>query len=230
MPAEKLRDPSYEIKLASGEEAVVGNRNTTLILDGEGRWCDIPCVSDTSTFLCLVKQYFKPRVNGEIRRLTQLQALYGSSPIQTKTVIGTGLFYYEQPNSGIFEEEVWKGVLAQSMRAAGLSVNPIPPHLFPSVGSMKDSFLNQEVDPLDYNPVSDLMTHTFVLCPALSRFESGYLSGKNLAIGYRAAIGVDGNALLGLLREDEIQTYPEFPGHSCVLTKTLMNAVKKVIE
>jgi len=202
-----------------------------LILDREGRWCDIPCASDSSSLQNLVKLYFKPRVRSEIQRLEKIRALMDSSHGAEKdTVLGVGLFYYEPPESGMFEEEKWKGEVVDSMRAAGLSVEPIPPHLTSSLHPCRDNFLDIDVDPLDYYPVSSLITSIFVLCPALSHFEPGLLSGKTFSIGYRAAVGVDGTALLGLLRKREIQTDQDHPEYSRVFVKTIHNAIKKMLK
>lgn len=229
MRAGTLRNPSYQIQLGLNKNTE-GNRTSTLIIDGEGRWCDIPCASDVATLHVLVEQYFKPRVAVEIERLKQLQMLGYSDVGQKKEIeLGTGLFHYEPPASGMFEEEMWKGALVQAFVQAGLQVNPIPAHLFPSLHPVKDDFLDQEVDPLDYYPVSDLLTNTYVICPALSRFDPGHLSGDSLAIGYKSAIGIDGAALLELLSSDQIQTFRDHPEYNRVYVKTVKKALKKIL-
>lgn len=224
-----LRDPSFEIKLPTVGESL-GNRTATLILDEEGRWCDIPCVSDTSTLLNLVNGYFKPRIGAEIQRLEQLRMIVNnSSEVDKKIVLGVGLFYYEPPDSGMIEEEEWRGAVVQLMRSAGVPAENIPSHLAPSINPLERNFFDSEVDPLDYKEVPDLMVKTFILCAALSRFAPNRLSGESLAIGYKAAIAIDGAALLGLLK-DEIHEDEDHPEHSRVFTKTVHNVVKGLLE
>ncbi len=130
----------------------------------------------------------------------------------------------------MFEQEEWKGGLVQSMKSAGVDIQNIPPQLAPSVHPLQDDFLTYETDPLDYSEVHDLLTTTFVLCPALSRFKPGYLSGESLGIGYQAAIAIDGAVLLGLLQEDEIMVDRDNPERTRVFGGSIHRAVKKLLE
>jgi hypothetical protein len=230
MPAETVRDAKFEIRLTSEEQAE-GDRTTTFVIDSEGRWCDIPCVDNSLTLRSLIEQYYKPQLSAEIQRLEVFRRIADTSALSQKQVfLGSGLFYYEPPDSGLFEEEAWKDAIVQAMSQAGLPVRKIPPQLFPSVHTEKDGFFDYEVHPYNYFPISSLLQKTFVLCPALSYFDPELLTGKNLALGYRSAIGIDGSALLGLLNEDEIVKFKENPELDRVHFATVKNAIKKLLE
>jgi hypothetical protein len=230
MRAETLRDPSFQIKLPALAEPA-GTRNTTLILDREGRWCDIPCAHDTASLLTLVARYFKPRINGEIQRLKQLQTIMvGSHGTHKDIVLGVGLFYYTPPDFGLFEEEEWKGQLLDSMREAGLDPERIPSPLRPSLVLSRSDFLDFDVDPSDYNEISDLLTKTAVLCPALYRYDHDHFTEESLAIGYQAAIGIDGAALLGLVPQDSIQTPGIEPDDAYVPVVAIHCGLKRILR
>jgi len=232
MPAERIRDPRFQISIPSVNKD--NTDTTTVILDGEGNWCDIPCAHDTQTFIDLVEKHFKQNVNEELHRLEQRKAFLTSDQPGVEDIVGVGLLYYGSPHSDAFEQEEWKSALAEELRRAGLDVDPIPNHLFPSTTSVKGWIAGHEAElnPHDYWPASDLLSETFVLAPALSRFGPipyNIKETKEVTLGYNAAIGIDGSALLGLLHESDIQRFSSIPGQERVFSTTLFSAVKKLI-
>jgi len=144
-------------------------------------------------------------------------------------ILDNCLCHYETPDSGIFDQADWKNALADSMRAAGLKVNPVPPQLMPSLAPMKDSFLGQDINPCYFTQVSDLLRRSYVLCPALSYFKPGHLSGDTIAIGYQVAIGISGETINELIKPAQILSWEGHPEFSRILITTIHQNIKEAL-
>jgi hypothetical protein len=206
MSAEISKDPNYRVEFEIPYDQY---DKYFFIIDKQGQWCEIPCATDSQSLKSLINDYFKPRLEQELLRLSEFQGIgshYYSRGYDHK--IGVGLFHYSPPSDE--HDTEWEIALTEHMRAAGLDPHPVPMQLRPSIRPDRDQFLDYNRSEHDYTDIPNLQEGAYVLAPVYCVYQPGLVTGYTLAIGYKAAIGIDGPAIIELLDRSEIHEDPPF--------------------